>query len=135
MRECVAAFIVAGEKILLGRRSAAREFCPDVWDVFGGHQNQNESREDALRCELMEELGITPTGLKFLLTVGEPSEAKRGAGQYHFYLVTAFAGEPRNLQPEEHEFVEWFDFEEAAKLPFPHPLYVEMIARLATEVE
>lgn len=127
MRECVAAFVVEREKILLGKRSATRRFYPDIWDVFGGHIEPNESREDALRRELLEELGIAPVEMRFLLTVDEPDRAANGDGVYHFYLFTAFAGEPRNLQPDEHERVEWFEFDEALKLPFADPLYAEMI--------
>lgn len=131
MRECVAAFIVAGEKVLLGKRSPAREFYPDVWDVFGGHQIRGESREETLRRELMEELGIVPTRWEFLTTVDEPNEAENGEGQYHFYLVNDFEGEPANLQPQEHAVVQWFEFDEAINLPFVHPLYAEMITRFS----
>ena len=130
MRECVGVFIVKNKKALLGKRSATRSFYPDVWDVFGGHQNQGESREDALRRELMEELGIVPTGWKFLLSVDEQNPMENGPGQYHFYLVTAFDGIPENLQPEEHAHICWFEFEQAINLPFPHPLYAEMITQI-----
>ncbi len=131
MRECVAAFIVKNQRILLGRRSASRRFYPNIWDVFGGHLEPNESRENALRRELFEELGIAPTEMRFLLTVDEPDEAANGVGVYHFYLVTAYAGEPLNMQPEEHARVEWFDFAEALRLPFAHPLYAELIEDFA----
>lgn len=116
-------------------RTARRSFYPDVWDVFGGHQNRGESREDALRRELSEELGIVPTRWKFLLTAEEPNESENGAGLYHFYLVTAFDGTPQNLQPDEHAAVLWFGFAEAVNLPFAHPLYVEMIARISKKIK
>lgn len=135
MRECVAAFVVKGEKILLGKRSASRSFYPDIWDVFGGHQNPGESREAALRRELREELGIVLTEWRFLLTVDEPNPAKNGAGQYHFYLVTGWEGTPANLQPDEHFSVEWFEFGEAVKLPFAHILYAELIRQFANSAE
>lgn len=128
MRECVAAFVVEKGKVLLGKRSAERAFYPNIWDVFGGHLERGESREDALKRELIEELGITPTECKFLLAVDEPDAARNGAAVYHFYLVTDFEGEPRNLQTEEHALVEWFDFAEAVKLPFAHRLYAELIS-------
>lgn len=129
MRQCVAAFIVAGHRVLLGKRNATRMFYPDIWDVFGGHQKPNESREDTLRREIFEELGIVPTEWKFLLTVDEPNETENGQAQYHFYLVTAYDGEPQNLQPDEHSVVYWFEFEQAINLPFAHPLYAKMIAQ------
>lgn len=135
MRECAAAFIVKDKKVLLGKRSATRSLYPDVWDVFGGHLILGESREDALRRELLEELGIVPTELKFLLTVSEPNPSENGGGQYHFYLVTAFDGKPQNLQPDEHTFIEWFGFKEAIDLPFAHPLYAEMLERISMQIE
>lgn len=135
MRECVAAFVVEGGKVLLGRRTAARRFYPGIWDACGGHQKPDESREDALRRELREELGIVPTRWEFLLTVHEPKEAENGAGRYHFYAVTAFDGVPENLQPDEHAAVEWFEFDQAMNLPFAHPMYAEVLARISRAKE
>lgn len=123
MRECVAALIATEKKVLLGRRSAAREFYPDIWDFFGGHLLRGELPEEALRRELMEELGIIPTRWEFLLT------AENDEGCYHVYLVTNWTGAPRNLQPEEHALIKWFDFEKALKLPFAHPIYIELIKK------
>lgn len=131
MRECAAAFVVEGKKILLGKRSATRRFYPDIWDIFGGHLELGESRENALRRELREELGIEPTEMRFLRSVDEPDRTTNGDVVYHIYLVTAYAGEPRNLQPDEHARVEWFTFDEAVKLPFAHPLYAEFISQFA----
>ena len=127
MRECAAAFIVKNKKVLLGKRSETREFYPDVWDIFGGHIKPGETREEALQRELNEELGIVPTRWEFLLTVQEPNEDKYGQIKYHIYLVTDYKGESHNLQPEEHSFIRWFEFEQAIDLPFPHPIYAELI--------
>ena len=127
MRKCVAAFVAKEGKVLLGMRSERRSFYPNIWDVFGGHVEPNESRKDALRRELQEELGITPTQSRFLLTIDEPDPDKYGSGQYHIYLVTNWVGEPQNLQPEEHAGIEWFAIEQAVNLQFTHPLYSELI--------
>lgn len=81
----MAACVVEGNKLLLGKRSPTRRFYPGVWDVFGGHLEAGESREAALRRELREELGIVLTEWRFLLTVDEPNGAENGAGQYHFF--------------------------------------------------
>lgn len=135
MRECVVAFIVKGKRILLGKRSVAREFYPDVWDAFGGHLNPNESCEDALRRELHEELGIIPTRWTFLMTADEPDPVANGKGQYHIYLVTRWDGVPTNMQLEEHSLVEWFEFERAMNLPFPHPLYTKVIEQIEQAIE
>jgi len=99
MREGVAALIVQQQMILLGKRSAERAFYPNVWDVFGGHVEPDESYEQALQRELYEELGITPIRWEFLTTLAEPDPDQYGPGQYRFYLVTAWSGTPRNRQP------------------------------------
>lgn len=131
MRECVAAFIVREGKVLLGKRSATRSFYPNIWDVFGGHKTSGESNEQTLRRELFEELGIVPTRWKFLITVDEPNPTDNGEGQYYFYQVTEWEGEPANLQPDEHSIILWFEFEQAVNLPFAHPLYAEFIEQFS----
>lgn len=130
-RECVGAFVVVNKKILLGKRRAELDFYPNVWDAFGGHRRPDESLEETLCRELREELGITPLAWEFLTSAVEPDEAKNGAGSYHFYLVTVFDGEPRNLQPEVHDSIGWFDFEETVNVPLAHPLYAEIINEIA----
>lgn len=42
VHEVVAALIIRSQRILLGQRSARREFYPGVWDVFGGHVELDE---------------------------------------------------------------------------------------------
>ena len=130
MRECVAALIVEGQQILLGKRSAGRDFYPGVWDVFGGHVEQGETCEQALRREMDEELGITPTEWAHIGTWPEPDAGRHGVGRYHFYLVTAWGGTPHNRAPHEHECVEWFSPERAARLDLAHPAYADLFARL-----
>ena len=56
--EVVVGLIVRSGRILLGRRSAEREFYPDVWDMFGGHMEPGEGHEQTLVRELEEELGM-----------------------------------------------------------------------------
>lgn len=130
MRECVAAVIVEGQKILLGRRSAERAFYPDVWDVFGGHVEPQESCEQALLRELDEELGITPTAWAHIETLSEPDPEQHGEGRYIFYLVSAWNGTPANRQFHEHSRIEWFSLDRAMELNLAHPAYSDLFARL-----
>ena len=57
--EVVAALIIQSQKILLGLRSAIREFYPDVWDLFDGHVEPGEGQEQTLVQELIM-LGYPP---------------------------------------------------------------------------
>lgn len=86
-----------------------------------------------LRRELAEEVGIVPIEWQFLLTFYKPNLLENGEGQYHFYLITAWSGQPANLQPEEHSEVFWFNFEDAINLPCPSPLYVKKIEQILNQ--
>jgi 8-oxo-dGTP diphosphatase len=128
MHEIVAALIVRSQKILLGHRSAEREFYPDVWDVFGGHVEPGEGQQQALVRELQEELGITPTLWKYLEKISFPSDASNQVTVY-LYLVTDWAGTPVNRQLEEHSTIDWFSLEQAVQLPLAHPDYPMIFAK------
>ena len=131
--EIVAALIIRSGLILLGQRSATRTLYPDVWDMFGGHLEPGEQREQTLVRELEEELGITPTRWTFLETLSqslptppnEPSEQLTA----HLYLVTAWTGTPVNRQPEEHSTIGWFSLAQATQLQLADPSYPMLFAR------
>ena len=53
----VAAIIIEDNKILIGRR-ASFESLPGWWEFPGGKPEKGESNEEAIRRELMEELGV-----------------------------------------------------------------------------
>ena len=134
--EVVAALIIQSHKILLGQRSATRAFYPDVWDLFGGHMEPGEGREQTLVRELKEELGITPTGWTFLetLTLSLPPNSNEPSGLMivHLYLVNAWKGTPYNRQPEEHSVIHWFSLAEATQLHLADPVYPTLFARHLT---
>jgi 8-oxo-dGTP diphosphatase len=132
MRECVAALVVKEGMILLGQRSGQRSFYPQVWDVFGGHVEPGEAREQALQRELAEELGITPIRWEYLLTAVEPEPERDGPGRYYFYRVTAWEGDPQNRQPLEHAQIRWFALDHAVRLNLAHSAYVDLFGRFVS---
>ena len=123
--EIVTALIVRSQKVLLGHRSATREFYPDVWDVFGGHMEPGEQPDETLLRELREELGITPTRWLFVETFHKPSEELTA----HLYLVTDWQGTPINRQPEEHSEIGWFALAEATQLRLADASYPMLFER------
>ena len=128
--EVVAAMVVRGRKILLGKRAEEREFFPGVWDVFGGHVEQpGEGYEQTLVRELQEELGITPTQWTFVETITQPLDEDSGDLIFHLYLVSGWDGSPVNRQLEEHSEIGWFSLEEANQLPLADPGYPVIFAR------
>lgn len=128
----VAAVLVREDKILLGQRSRTRDFYPDVWDVFGGHIEQDERPEQTLIRELHEELDITPLQWTELEIIKESISEHGDMPSYdvigYFYHVTAWKGTPINRQPEEHSTIQWFSYDEAVKLDLAHPAYPRLFA-------
>ena len=137
--EVVAALIVRSQMVLLGQRSAKREFYPGVWDVFGGHVEAGEQQHETLIRELQEELGITPIQWHYLETIMIPSGSSSGEGSdqviLHLYLVTDWTGTPVNRQLEEHSEIGWFSLEQATQLPLAHPGYPTLFARHLDSLE
>ena len=123
--EIVAALIIQSQKILLGQRSATREFYPNVWHVFGAHMEPGEGHEQTLIRELREELGIVTTHWTYLQTFSEQSVDLT----VHLYLVTEWMGTPVNRQPDEHRAIDWFTLDEATQLSLADPIYPTLFAR------
>ena len=125
MHDCVGAVLVRGGELLLGRRAADREWLPGAWDVFGGHIEPGEVAEAAPRRELGEELGIAPLRM---LALGELSGATSDPWRLRLYAVTAWSGEPRNLQPGEHDELRWCSLADAERmLEVAHPEFPRLL--------
>jgi mutator protein MutT len=135
--EVVVAMLIQSGRILLGKRSAARQFFPDVWDMFGGHVEPGEALEETLARELQEELDITPSAWTFVETFRQPLRAQDGEPAdeliAHVYLVHAWTGRPVNRQPEEHSQIAWLTLSQAVALPLADPVYPELFGRYLNE--
>ena len=107
---CVAGALIHDGKILLVRRSPQRRFYPDVWDLFGGHIEGEESAEDALRREALEELRVEIESFRVLGTIHDPVES----AEITVFAISEWKGEPVNAAPDEHIEISWF---EAERLP------------------
>lgn len=127
VHQCVGAVIVRSGLILLGKRSAEREFYPHVWDVFGGHVEAHESHLQTLQRELREELDIELTACHYLETLrGADGNARV---ECHFFVVTRWCGRPKNHQPHEHSEIRWFHPDELCRLELAHPEYPRVLRR------
>lgn len=125
MHDCVGAVLVRDGELLLGRRAADRAWLPGAWDVFGGHIEPGEDAEAALSRELREELGIAPSSMRLL---AELSGAAPDPWRLRLYAVTGWSGEPRNLQPSEHDELRWCPLAEAErKLASAHPEFPRLL--------
>jgi 8-oxo-dGTP diphosphatase len=125
MHDIVAALLVRGNRVLLGRRAPGREWFPDVWDLPGGHVEAGEDAIDALAREIEEELGVA-----IARPVSSPfATAEQADLRLRIWLVRDWTGEPRNVQPAEHSEIGWFGTAEIPKLDLADPAYVAIIER------
>ena len=122
----MAGVLVRGAEVLFGHRSPHRRWYPDVWDLPGGHVEPGEDEHEALARELREEVGVVPQRV-------DPAPVLRVEdGELHLalFVVRSWDGEPRNLQPHEHDELRWVSAGDLTGLRLAHPSYVD-VARQA----
>ena len=113
---CAAALILKDGEVLLGLRAADREAWPGVWDLIGGHCEENVAPEEALIREICEEIGVTPTDYTHFATIQYSASQSQTDYMFLVYLVTEWTGFPRNAQLHEHSEIRWFPLTEALQL-------------------
>lgn len=105
---CVAGAVMRNGSVLLVRRSPEARVYPGAWGLFGGHVEERESLDEALRREAREELGIDLLAFRWLGEVYAPAEP----AVVHVYAAPSWEGEPVNAAPEEHTEIRWFGADE-----------------------
>ncbi|MBB3354274.1 DNA mismatch repair protein MutT [Rhizobium sp. L9] len=92
--------------LLLARRNSERRIYPGRWSLPGGHIENGEDAETAMRRELMEEISITPE--RWRLAAKFVSQAPpESAATFHVYHVDQWQGLPQ-LVGDEHTELRWF---------------------------
>ena len=121
----VAGVLRANGHTLLCHRRPDRVNWPDVWDLPGGHVDDNESVAEALVRELDEELGIqieAPGDSPWMTIVMDGLELS-------LYVIDRWLGEPRNVALEEHDDIRWVAPDDLELLDLAHPSYVAILRR------
>jgi mutator protein MutT len=122
-RQLVCGLLARDGRALLVHRSPSREVYPGVWDFPGGHVEPGEAPVAALVRELAEELGVIVAA-----PVDDADLVLDGDGWHlSVWIVRAWDGEVRNLQPDEHDVLSWFTLDEALALDFADPEYRDLL--------
>lgn len=116
MATIVNGILLRGGKVLMARRTPTRQAYPDTWSFPGGHVEAGETLIAALHRELLEEIGVNVTSAIHEHQVEDPSAGPLPAATFHFFVVHAWDGEPRNLG-NEHSALRWVDLRDAVRLP------------------
>ena len=119
----VAGAMIKDGRILLCHRSPDRRWYPDVWDLPGGHVELGETPNEALKRELLEELGVSVHSLS-----RDPLDRVcTHEFEMDIWPVTGWDGTPANLVPEEHDAIAWFTAEELPSLEMAHDSYLALL--------
>jgi len=98
--DVVVGIILSGNKFLVERRRLDEKFDPGIVCLPGGHVKINESKEEALKRELREELGIKVREMKFLCKNFYIASNGERQNAYCFF-VTDYEGKPVSKSAQE----------------------------------
>lgn len=102
--ECVSFLLVSEGKILLEKRRLDKPSDPGLVAIPGGHMEPGETELQAVKREVVEELGVNISGpLVYLCTLFHYTAEVQ---KIHYYLIENWEGE---LQSLEAESVFWID--------------------------
>ena len=107
---CGALIINENNETLLVRRTGKTRNQAGFWSKPGGGVEFGEKIEDAVKREVKEELGIDIELIRFL---GFSNHIVKNENQHWIafnYLAKIINGHPQNLEPEKHDEIKWFNF-------------------------
>lgn len=95
MQNTTLCYIVRDDRyLMLHRVKKEHDVNRDKWVAVGGHFEENESPEECVCREVLEETGLTLTDYRYCGIVTFVSD--RWEGEYmHLFRATGFTGEPR----------------------------------------
>jgi 8-oxo-dGTP diphosphatase len=99
-----------------------------------GHVERGETAYDAARREAREEIGVEVGDLTFVTSMQRTQGADPIDERIDFFFTCrSWTGEPRILEPEKAEAMDWFALDALPDPVVPHELFV--LQRLGTGLE
>ena len=95
--ECVAFMLVKDNHVLAEKRKLTKTLVPGAVALPGGHMENDEHPREALRRELLEELGIVARRVAYVCTLLHRAEEVR---KIHYFAVERWDGEILNREAE-----------------------------------
>lgn len=108
--DCVGFIIRMGDAVLAERRLMTKPVAPGLLAIPGGHVEDGESLDDALRRELAEELAIVPRRYRLVCVLLHRAETLR---RLHYFAVDAWEGAIEN---HEAESLHWVPLDDLGRL-------------------
>ncbi len=108
--ECIAFVLIKDNTMLAEKRKLTKMVMPGAIALPGGHIEEGESPEDALRREIREELGIVPSDITYICTLLYRSQA---CHKLHYFAVHSWTGDIVN---NEAEALLWIPFDALGSL-------------------
>jgi 8-oxo-dGTP pyrophosphatase MutT (NUDIX family) len=99
--ECIAFMLIKERHVLAEQRKLTKRVVPGAVALPGGHMEEGEHPEEALRREAQEELAIIPLEMAYVCTLLHRAQEFR---KLHYFAVTRWAGE---MRPSEADAVLW----------------------------
>lgn len=132
MTHIVNGLLLRGQEVLMAHRSPTRKNYPDTWSFPGGHVEDDETLDQALKRELFEEIGILAKSWSFIRRFDDPMSNPENRITFHVFVVEQWEGEPTNIN-DEHTQICWVKLDKAAHMQdLTFSLYVDLFRELTT---
>lgn len=109
-------------KILLLKRANTGWF-DGCWSVPAGRLDQGESASVGARRELFEETGVVAREGRWNDPYVMHHKNETGERTYFFFVCTNWEGEPKNMEPEKCDALEWYALDSLPEGLLPHVSY------------
>lgn len=112
--------LIDGENRILLQKRANTKYAEGWWSLPGGHVEEGESIENAVRREIREELGVEAIDCRFLLTLARKPEREQRYINF-FFAISSWTGVPKIAENKASELL----FCPAGQWPEPTLPYIQ----------